>query len=422
MVSANESFMQELVGPPPTDFPPARLLRSGKQCKSRHFYQMCMGAKEPRRLGTYAEQCSAEEGPRCPPRFAPLATQALFDMYETELAKFKLVNNSIDSIVRNVKQSQAALTALETATPVVWLPKIVKQLRKKLDKARQALDPLDSSALLEYPGMPDGPADNLGTKAKTSKATKTSTPAKTKATKRSTSAKSTPKEPSVRAAMKGKGKHKAPATTESVASEVTSDQLDEQPVLELAAVQSTTASEDPAAEEWLVPEGNDEDNHDQSGTIHAVVYTDADKLPAQYVLYVPNTKAFEFSRYQPATGRDLEGFSVMSEGYKSARDTLNLERRGSYMIYRERGLSPSRCPDIELWEQRALDSADVAEAKSASIFASSSQPASSQPTRSSGRTCVGSSSAQNNAFASSSKRLAEDVPPESTRVWKKARH
>ncbi|KAK7027774.1 hypothetical protein R3P38DRAFT_2776840 [Favolaschia claudopus] len=91
-----------------------------------------------------------------------------------------------------------------------------------------------------------------------------------------------------------------------------------------------------------------------------VIYFEAHKPPYVAKCYVPDAADFELSAYDfPYSSLPLLLYSIVTEGYIEAPAVpMILEGRGSYMVYRKPSISIFHCPNIDMWERRARDSAE----------------------------------------------------------------
>ncbi|KAK7019980.1 hypothetical protein R3P38DRAFT_2782352 [Favolaschia claudopus] len=91
-----------------------------------------------------------------------------------------------------------------------------------------------------------------------------------------------------------------------------------------------------------------------------VMYFEAHKAPYVVKCYVPDAADFSLSEYDfPYSSLPLVLYSIVTEGYVEAPAVpMSLEGRGSYMVYRKPLISIFHCPNIDMWERRARDSAE----------------------------------------------------------------
>lgn len=90
--------------------------------------------------------------------------------------------------------------------------------------------------------------------------------------------------------------------------------------------------------------------------VHVVIYVESGKRPFQAIFWNPVRARFNFEAYAWTTQWSSARFvfyCVKKKRYDCASQTVNMDARGYYMIYRKTGLRWSDCHGISRWEERA---------------------------------------------------------------------
>ncbi|KAJ7622679.1 hypothetical protein B0H17DRAFT_1219238 [Mycena rosella] len=150
--SENERFLRDIVHitPAKVTFPARQGRQKARACHAEHYYQMCLGNKEPLLLGTWIEQCKADVR-KCQPLHPEPLEPALHDRVRLLFDDFGCVYKARVNLKNNTTRIQEYLTTLAHAAPVHR--GAAAKLRTRMDRVRAGLDGLDWAFLSEYPAL-----------------------------------------------------------------------------------------------------------------------------------------------------------------------------------------------------------------------------------------------------------------------------
>ncbi|KAJ7445521.1 hypothetical protein B0H11DRAFT_1930516 [Mycena galericulata] len=119
--------------------------------------------------------------------------------------------------------------------------------------------------------------------------------------------------------------------------------------------------------------------------VRAIIYSEPDD-PAYHAVYcVPNSSRFRWGDYPLPPLMALAQFCyycVFTEQYLDVPDTIDLARRGKFLIFRKKELRIGQCRWVDRWELRARELAKVEEEEASLPTPSPSMPSSSLPSSS----------------------------------------